>query len=85
MKTQHRPKEKKKRNESLKPIIQAELTHSDGKDISGPCGQAVGRYGRKRSQTGRRKFLLKVMNMFTTLIVVAVSWVYICHNVKQYI
>lgn len=31
-------KRKKKRNESLKPIKQAELTHSDRKEISGPCG-----------------------------------------------
>ena len=76
MKTPHRSKEKKKRNESLKPIKQAELTRSDRKEISGPCGQAAGRYGRERSPTGRRKFLLKVMNMFTTLIVVTVSWLY---------
>lgn len=77
MKTQHKPKNKqtKKRNESLTPIKEVELTHNDRKEISGPCGQAVGRYGREGSQTGRRKFLLKVMDMFTTLIVVTVSWV----------
>ena len=67
---------KKKRNESLKPIEEVELTHNDRQEISGPCGQAAGRYGRERSQTGTRKFLLKVMGMFTTLIVVTVSWVY---------
>ena len=67
---------KKKRNESLTPIKEVELTHSDRKEISGPFRQAVGRYGREGSQTGRRKFLLKVMNMFTTLIVVTVTWVY---------